>query len=140
MARAYEFFEHTADIGVTVYGATLKELFQNAARAMYAVLGEFELKDRTACREICLRAQSLEDLLHDWLAELLYELETRRVFYDAITVTELTTMKLTATVAGGEIDMERSRPHEEIKAVTYHQLTVEQNRSGQWQARIIFDV
>ena len=37
--KPYEFFEHTADIGVSVSGATLAELFEDAARAMYEAMG-----------------------------------------------------------------------------------------------------
>jgi SHS2 domain-containing protein len=41
---------------------------------------------------------------------------------------------------GGTIDYGRSQTNEEIKAVTYHQLKVEQQADGTWQATVIFDV
>ena len=34
--KGYEFFEHTADAGVRVYGKTLRELFVNAAAGLTA--------------------------------------------------------------------------------------------------------
>jgi SHS2 domain-containing protein len=140
MPAPYEFFEHTADIGVTVHGATPGELFRHAAAALYEALGAFELAGPRTERRLALRADSAEDLLHDWLAELLYDLETRHVVYDQIDAVEVTPDSLSATLRGGAIDFARSRTNEEIKAVTYHQLRVEQVPGGAWRARVIFDV
>jgi SHS2 domain-containing protein len=140
MPAPYEFFEHTADIGVTVHGTTLAELFGHAAAALYEALGTFELAGPRTERVLALRADSAEDLLHDWLAELLYDLETRRVLYDQIDPIEATPASLSATLRGGTIDFDRSRTNEEIKAVTYHQLRVEQLPGGAWRATVIFDV
>lgn len=140
MPDRYEFFDHTADIGVRVYGASLEELFRHAAAALYNALGKFELADHAAQRFVKLRADSLEDLLHDWLAELLYDLEAHHVFYEQIEVTEVKHAYLAATLRGGTIDFPRSQTNEEIKAVTYHQLHVEQVADGTWRATVIFDV
>jgi SHS2 domain-containing protein len=140
MPAPYEFFEHTADIGVRVYGATLAELFCNAAAALYETLGKFELADHNQQRFLKLRADSLEDLLHDWLAELLYDVETQHVLYDNLDITELKPQYLAAGLSGGKIDFSRSQTNEEIKAVTYHHLRVEQTTDGSWQATVIFDV
>jgi SHS2 domain-containing protein len=140
MPKPYEFFDHTADIGVHIYGATLPELFSNAAQAMYEVLGKLETTGVRTQKSIELRAESLEDLLHDWLAELLYDLETQHVFYHRLEITELKPQFLAASLNGGTIDFSRSQTSEEIKAVTYHQLHVEQTADGQWRATVIFDV
>lgn len=138
VTEPFEFFEHTADIGVRVTGATLPELFVNAARAMYAALGKLETTGREQ-RRVELQAETVEDLLHDWLAELLVEVETRQILYDKFTVT-VQSSRLEAELSGGTIDWGRSHPKEEIKAVTYHRLRVEQTPAGLWQATVIFDV
>ncbi len=140
VAVPYEFFEHTADIGVTVYGTTLSELFLNAASAMYSALGKFELSSNEAQRTLNLETNSAEDLLHDWLTELLYELETHHVLYEQIDLTKVDRTSLSAGLCGGTIDFARSQTNEEIKAVTYHQLRVEQTPDGTWRATVIFDV
>ena len=140
MGAPYEFFDHTADIGVHVAGATLPELFTNAARAMVAALGELQKSEERRAKSVELKAESLEDLLHDWLAELLYEIEAHQVLYDEFEFHELAAGGLRAEVRGGKIDFDRSHPHEEIKAVTYHQLRVEPLADGSWRATVIFDV
>jgi SHS2 domain-containing protein len=135
----YEFFEHTADIGVRVTGATLPELFLNAARAMFSALGELQKTGDRRQRTVELRAESREDLLHDWLTELLFEVEAHHVLFDEMEV-EVVPGKLTASLRGGTIDFARSHTNEEIKAVTYHQLRVEQLPDNSWRATVIFDV
>ena len=136
----HEFFEHTADIGVRVWGATLPELFANAARAMFEALGKLQKAEVRSQKRIELRARSREDLLHDWLAELLYEVEASGVLYDEFEFQELSAHRLAATVRGGKIDFSRSETNEEIKAVTYHDLRVEKLTNGTFRATVIFDV
>jgi SHS2 domain-containing protein len=140
MPGPYEFFEHTADIGVHIYGVTLQELFRNAALALYEVLGSLAKKEERKVKSLKLEAMSLEDLLHDWLADLLYEVEVRHLLYDEFEIAELTQKRIAATLRGGEIDFTRSRTNEEIKAVTYHQMRVEQLEDGTWRATVILDV
>jgi SHS2 domain-containing protein len=140
MPKRYEFFDHTADIGVHIYGATLPELFSNAAQAMYEVMGKLAKAESGKRREIKLEATTLEDLLHDWLTELLYDFAAHQVLYDRLDITEATPQRVVAIVSGSVVDFARSEPREEIKAVTYHKLRVEQTTDGRWQATIIFDV
>jgi SHS2 domain-containing protein len=139
MAQAWEFFEHTADIGVRVTGATLPELFINAAHAMCEALGKLQKTEARSQKSVELKAESREDLLHDWLAELLFEVEANHMLYDEMKI-DVVPGKVTATLGGGAIDFARSQTNEEIKAVTYHQLRVEQLPDTSWRATVIFDV
>lgn len=140
MAERFEFFEHTADLGARIQGATLVELFQNAARALVAAWGKLETTGPRESYPVCLVGASWEDLLHDWLSELLYAVETRRVCYDEYVISSLSPFALTATMSGARIDFGRSQVNAEIKAVTYHRLRVTQLPDGTWQATVIFDV
>src|SRR5882672_4536071 len=130
MTERFEFFEHTADIGAHIYGKTLPELFENAAQAMYDALGQLEKSGDKIQKSLEFEAASAEDLLHDWLAELLYELEAHQVLYDQFEFHKLTSACLIATLHGRQIDFARSQTNEEIKAVTYHQLRVEPLSDG----------
>ena len=140
MADRFEFFEHTADIGAHIHGRTLPELFENAARAMYEALGKLQKSDAKRQKPLELEVASLDDLLHDWLAELLYEVEANHILYDEFEIRHLDSLRMTATLRGGPIDFARSQTNEEIKAVTYHQLCVEPQPDGTWRATVIFDV
>jgi len=136
----YEFFEHTADVGVHVRGADLPALFTNAATALYAALGTWAKSSERHQRQIELPAGALEDLLHDWLSELLFEFDAHQMLFDQFEFSRLGPDGLRATATGAVIDLARSAPHEEIKAVTYHQLSVQQSPAGRWRATVIFDV
>jgi glycerate kinase len=136
----HEFFEHTADIGVRVLGGTTSELFVNAARAMYEAMGRFTVGARSEPRTVTIEADDLGDLLHDWLGELLFDLEAHHLFYDRLAIDRLEAGRLVARLEGGTIDFDQSQTNEEIKAVTYHQLEVEQGTDGIWRATVIFDV
>jgi len=140
MARGYEFFEHTADVGVRVYGETWTDLFTNAAHALYATLGEFQKSETVCCRLLDLTALSREDLLHDWLTELLFDFSAHEVLYDKFLFLNCASGRLVVELCGGVVDFARSNPREEIKAVTYHQLEVTQTPRSPWVATVIFDV
>ncbi|MCX7826866.1 MAG: archease [Verrucomicrobiae bacterium] len=136
--KPYEFFEHTADIGVRVYGRTLEELFVHAAGALYEVQGRFELADRRLLK-IELTADSTDELLVRWLSELLFRLSAENVVFQHYRLQFPDPRRLVAQMEGGAVNFERSEVFEEIKAVTYHQLSVQQTPDG-WTATVIFDV
>jgi len=136
--KAFEFFEHTADIGVHAYGRTLEELFINAARALYEVQGRFDLADRRMLKAE-LAANSLDELLVRWLSELLYHLSAAGVCFTHFRLQFTGEQKLTVQMEGGAVDFSRSEVFEEVKAITYHQLSVKQTTDG-WMATVIFDV
>lgn len=135
----YETFEHTADVGLRARAATLDDLFADIARAMFSVL----VANPAAIRPVeelslQLSGDRLDDLLFDWLAELLYRFETRRLLLAEFEV-RVGDASLTATVRGEPIDRTRHELDVEIKAITYHGLRVEQNNDG-WLAEVIVDL
>jgi SHS2 domain-containing protein len=76
----YEIFEHTADLGIRVRAGSLSELFAEAAKGLFSVMVA-NLDAARTVEEVALRLQgeNMEELLHDWLAELLYTFCTRRL-------------------------------------------------------------
>jgi len=136
--KPFEFFEHTADIGVHAYGRTLEELFANAARALYEIQGRYVVAQR-AVYKVELEAADTAELLAHWLAELLFLFNARQLYFDRFRLRITDGTKLVAQMDGGPVDFSQSEASEEIKAVTYHQLEVKQVPDG-WTARVIFDV
>ncbi len=135
----YETFEHTADIGLRARAADLDTLFAEAARAFFSIIVE-NYGDVRAVNEYSLsvEADQLDDLLYDWLAELLYLFDTEHVLLCEFNVT-LCDGSLTATVRGEPIDPERHHLDMDVKAITYHELKVEQDRDG-YLAEVIVDL
>jgi SHS2 domain-containing protein len=135
----FEFFDHTADLGAMAYGATREELFQNAAAALYHALGRFELKPERTTQHLKLQSNSIEELLVEFVGELLFRFDAHRLLFDQIEIRELQDGHLAASLSGAEVDLARSEPNYEIKAVTYHQTRIEPTEGG-WKATLVFDV
>ncbi len=138
--RQYEYFDHTADIGVRIFGATLEELFRNGAVALYDTLGKFAVKRGSVERVIEVSSDGTEELMVEWLSELLFHFDAHRELYRRFDFDRLDPGRLRAHVHGAAIDLSHSKPNCELKAVTHHQAKVEQLTDGRWQATIIFDV
>lgn len=140
-SRGYEFFEHTADVGAMVRGATLPRLFENASRAMFDLICDRRsVRPRRAVR-IVVRGSSLEDLLVRWLSELLFRVETQGILFTSFSVERVdrTLLRARGVARGEKIDRSRHILRGEIKAVTYHQIKLIRGRSA-WRVRIVFDV
>jgi SHS2 domain-containing protein len=135
----HEIFEHTADVGIRVKAATLPELFADAARGLFSVMVANLDVVRTS-QEITfqLADRDVEDLLHDWLAELLYTFHVRRMVLNEFDVT-IGAGGLSATARGEPIDIGRHDIDVEVKAITWHGFKVEQHAGG-WLAEVIIDI
>jgi SHS2 domain-containing protein len=139
---AYRFVEHTADMGVEVEAASFEELLSESLVALTDSLTEVGEVGAEVERQVELRAPSREDLLVDWLNELVYLFETESVLFRFAEVgveEEGGGWRLRGTLRGERYDPARHRIKTLIKAVTYHQLRVTSSSRG-WQARVIFDI
>lgn len=135
----YEQFEHTADLGLRIRADSLEELYAEAGRALTAAMVGRPHSVRPAqSRVLQIEAAARDDLLHDWLAELLYVFESERMLFSRFEV-ELAAGGLKATAWGEAADPQRHEIELDIKAVTYHGLKVEQD-SGGWLAEVIVDL
>lgn len=131
--------EHTADIGIEVEADNLADLFAGAAEGMYSIIIAPGVVSPAVSRSITLEANDLEELMFEWLNELLYLLDAKELLLSMFEIARIERFHMEATVSGEKIDQGRHRLRGEIKAATYHQMTVER-RDDSWFARIIFDV
>ena len=135
----YRLIDHTADLGIRVHGAGPKELFENAARAMYDLIGAEAAGEGGDRRRIGVTGADWPDLMVNWLRELLYLWNGEGLLVTAVAIDVIGEIELAATVAVAAFDARRNAIGHEIKAVTYHQIQVVQGPET-WTARIIFDV
>jgi SHS2 domain-containing protein len=136
--KHYELIEHTADVGIRIRGSDLKELFINAALAMFDIMAE-KKKEPSPQRKISIKqkADNLEELFVNWLNELLSLSATRELIFSDFQINRLDKNFLQAQAIGE--DFKNYKVNTEIKAATYHELKLEQTESG-WQGEVIFDV
>ena len=137
--KRYEQFSHTADIGVRIFGRTLKELFENAAFAMFDIIADLDgIKDGTP-KKIELTAPNHEELLIACLDELLYNFYTKSIIFYKFEVRDLTEDLIKATAYGRPVEKNRNRLKTEIKAATYYNLKIIK-KDDYYEVDIIFDV
>jgi len=148
MLKKYSIINHTADIGLECRGETVEALFEAAAEGMFSILTD--LKDVTVKQrhtvELC--ASSYDDLLIQWLQELLYLFSTKLYVYSVFSVRIYPAkrddparagLKLQGICGGEPIDLRKHNIYTEIKTATYHQLHVKQTPKA-WEGRVIFDI
>jgi SHS2 domain-containing protein len=135
----FEFFEHTADLGLRVRAADLDTLFEEAAKALFAAIVEdpavVEEREQVTVE---LESDDYAYLLFDWLNELLYHFDTRRVVFGHFKV-RIEAMRLRGMAGGEPLDPARHCLSHEVKAITYHELRVEHAADG-WLAEVIVDI
>ena len=137
----YKSFEHTADVGLHVYGSDMKELFANAAEGLMSLMTEPEKIRPVEETAISLQEESPEALLRAWLAELLYLYHAEKKLAAGVSFTTLTEKKLEATVRWEPLDMSRHEITGEVKAVTWHRLKIERDKKkGRLKATLVMDV
>jgi SHS2 domain-containing protein len=137
--KPFEILDHTADIRIKVYGKDLKELFRNAAFGMCSILADLEGITASTELEIKVEAPDREELLVEWLDELLYNFYTKHIIFSEFNIKELTDTGLTSGVKGRFIGENKNRLKTEIKAATRHDLRIEK-KEGHYEVQIVFDV
>ena len=135
----YEMIDHTADLGIHVFGADAKDLFANAAFALFDLITDINALKGLNEHEVRITGDDWPDTMVNWLRELLYLWTCKKMLVKIVNISYLTEHELTAKVNFDPYDPDHHEIKNEIKAVTYHQIQVEKGLLG-WESKIIFDV
>jgi len=136
----FEELDHTADVGLRIYGHDLAALLTHAAEGMFSLIGEAKFADgEMETRTIVVEFASREECLYLWLRALLAEFN-KDGFFPVHTEVDLLPGRLSASVNGGRFDLSRHEFFTELKAVTQHGLLVRDADGGILEAEVIFDV
>ena len=137
--KCYTLFDHTADLGIKIRGSDLKNLFEEAGRALMELMVRGEPSEKTSSKTISVSSGDLADLMVRWLGEILYLLEGESLVVTSIHIDSVSSFRLEATLETVPLDPNIHEILREIKAVTYHQIEVAE-KGDHWQARVIFDL
>ncbi|MBN1465159.1 archease [candidate division KSB1 bacterium] len=133
-----EFFDHTADIGFRLQRPSQKELFRDAAFAMFHIIEPDTDYHDLVNYEIAADGHDLEELMVNWLSELNFTFQTQGYVPLNIRLT-FAAQSLTAVIQGYAVNRTVRNSQVEIKAVTYHRIYVRQE-AGVWTTQVIFDI
>jgi SHS2 domain-containing protein len=131
----YEEIEHTADVGIRVFGSSPEELFEGAALGMFSLITDLGKVKPVGEIEIRVAGEDLPLLMVRWLSELLVIHETQNILLGKFAV-RFEGRTLDGRAWGERIDKGRHELKLAIKAVTYHRLSVDATKGV---AEIIFD-
>lgn len=138
-----ELLEHPADIGFRARGRTLADLFATCAEALLSIILDASQAQEAQVWELSVEGSDLESLLVNWLNEVLYFVDAKRVVFSRMEIeidpTEIRHTRVDAVCHGERLDSERHRPRVLVKAVTYHQLRIFESDDG-WTAEVYVDV
>ncbi len=132
----FKILEHKADLKIKVFGKTKKELFENAMIGMQKA-GKYERKAEGKSSKVKIEIKSVDllSLLVDFLSEILYLIETKKLVFEKVKFKKFSDNEIEATLIGKEL--KRMGVH--IKGVTYHDLKILQ-KNGKFEAEILFDI
>lgn len=136
-----EVFDHTADVGLRIRGASRADLFVTAAEAMfdYIVANRAEVRPEVT-QTLELRSDSPAELLATWLDEWLFRSETQHLLFGQFTAEVAEDgLSVRGSASGETIDRDRHILDHEVKAVTRHEFSLEPDGSG-FVAEMILDI
>ena len=137
----YKFLEHTADIMFEAYGSSLNELFQNSGLATEETMVNLKQIKPVIKKEIKLENKTLEGLLYDFLAELIFLKDAELLLFSKIKASVKKQKEhyfLKAELSGEKL----TKNHEQkvdVKAVTWHKFKIE-NLKDNIKATVILDI
>jgi SHS2 domain-containing protein len=135
----YEIIDHTADLGIRVFGDNAADLFKNAALALSNLLADTRLLRGSRSIVIQVSGDDWPDLMVNWLREILYLWNGQEELVQRVEIESIREKRMVSRVFFDPYSPQKHILNREIKAVTYHQIQVIDTGS-RWEATIIFDV
>jgi len=137
----YRILPHTADGKFQAFGATLEEAFGNAALATASLMWDWAKVEPRVRHFVHVNGNDREQLLVKFLGEVIYLFETKRFLLgkvDGLRIRpEYAGFNLEA-LFGGDVLSERHELHGDVKAVTYHDLKIEE--CGGFTVQVVVDM
>ncbi len=138
MNKRFEFLEDlTSDVLFRAFGRTKEELFENSAYALSSVMCEINKIKPLKCIKINLKSDNLENLLFEWLSEIITQVDIYNMFFSRFNIKRISDTELEADICGENIDIEKGLV--QVKAVTYYKFKLEKD-DKEYKATVSCDV
>ena len=137
MAYKYKVLSHPADIRLEIIASCKEDLFQGALEGMaYIIQPNVSQRAILKKEQIEIHSLDINALLVDFLNEVLAKSDIYNCIFDRVKIEKLTDDCIKGRIEGKNVE-EFSK---EIKAATYHQLNISQDKNGDWKVVILFDI
>ena len=114
-------------MGIEAYGKNLKEAFEQSAIALMSIILDTSNIETAETRLVEIHAYDYEQLLVKWLAEILYLYDGEDFVAGKFEINTLTREYLNVTVGGEKFNNAKHPTKMDVKAITYHQILVQEN-------------
>jgi len=139
----YIFTDHTADIAVEIKAESCEGLFISAAFAIRECVFQKYKGNNKSEYKISLPADSLEDLLINFLNELNYFFLTKKFIFNSVKSLSISSanniLKLDVILLGEQFSSGKHKFVNEIKAVTYHNAVIEK-KNNLYSVKLVIDI
>jgi len=138
-SKKYVQLDHTGDIRIKVFGDSVKELFINAAYALFDLITDVSKIEPQLAETVEVTGTDKEELLVNWLSELNYIFVTESKVFNKFEIVHFGDQEMSATVIGEKFNSHKHSLNTEIKAVTFHDMQIEKVKNI-WETKIVFDI
>src|SRR3989338_949421 len=139
----FKFIEEIAiaDIAFEATAPTLDRLFEEAGMAASDIMVDPKTVKPALKKTLKLSANTVENLMYDFLSELIYLKDTKGLLFNkySVKVKQAKEWTLSCVAMGDKIDRKRHDLRNDLKAITMHMFVVEQ-RGREWYSRVVVDI
>lgn len=130
----------SGDFVFQAFGNTLEELFVCCAEACFSAMTELAGVEPQDEFTIDLEADNIDDLLFDFLAELIYLKDAEKIFLSEFDIDiDADNVSIKSVARGEKIDYNKHEIKTDVKAVTYHNLRIAKTAEG-YEVKVILDL
>ena len=136
--KKFRFLPHTADRKFQAFGKTLEEVFENSALALFNIVYDEKIKNRTKFK-IHAKGRDLENLMYNFLEEFLVLIDSKNFLPTQIKNLKLNKKKfeIKAEVVGD--NAKNYNVSEHVKAITYNEMFIKKIKD-KWVSQVVLDI
>ena len=137
--QPFRTLEHTADVGFEAFGSTREEVFAHAACALMDLIVDLETIKPGEEVTLQISGPDPESLMVNWLSEILFLQDAEGWLFRVFEIRDLQDDSLRALARGEKFQRSQHQLKLLVKAITYHQLVLEETPLG-WRAQVYVDI
>ena len=139
--RKYRFLRHTADAKFQALGQTLEEAFANAALATSSLMWDWRKVEKKVEYPVRAEGRDLEQLLVNFLEEILYLLETKGFLLNSaedMRIHKRNEGYILDTRFLGDNYSDKYNLLGDVKAITYNEMSITKN--DHYTVQVVVDI
>ncbi len=142
----YEYLDHTADVQLHAWGPSVKEAFEQCAKAMFGYMTELDTVEECATHQVAAKGHDMQSALYSFLDEWLFNFCAEPFFVpfkveinDFDRSDDEGAVKISSIGIGETFSLEKHPQGTEVKAITYSAMQINEE-DGFAEVFVIVDI